>query len=197
MSHSAVAWEYVNNYFTSLGCQLLESTYEHANSKLKFMCSCKKVGFKSFSQFRRDKRCSLCKRKTERIVSDFLQDEYKNIISQPKFEWCKNKTFLPFDFLLDDHRTLIEVDGMQHFKQVSNWQRPEKTQERDLFKMKCALENNYKVIRIFQEDIFNNTIDWKTLIKSAVENNDENVIYISKDAELYSNYKCEIDFPPI
>lgn len=102
---------------------------------------------------------------------------------------AKIKRLLPFDFLLDDLQILIEVDGRQHFVQVSNWESPEYTQERDIYKMKCALEHGYKIIRIFQEDIFNDNIDWKKRLKEAIDNNNENVIYISENEELYNNHK--------
>ena len=58
--------------------------------------------------------------------------------------------------------------------------------------MKLAIEHGYKIIRIFQEDIYHNAIDWKHLIKQAVnEMGDESVIYISKKADLYHTHKLK------
>lgn len=58
--------------------------------------------------------------------------------------------------------------------------------------MKLALEHGYSIIRICQEDVFNNTIDWKELLKEAIKDNICNVQYISKNTELYDNHKSLI-----
>jgi very-short-patch-repair endonuclease len=90
---------------------------------------------------------------------------------------------------LDDLQILIEVDGSQHFVQVSN---SEYTQERDIYKMKCALEHGYKIIRIFQEDIHKKSLDFETLLKQTINKilmNNDNVIYLSNKKELYDIYK--------
>lgn len=181
-------FEDVQKYFKEQECELLSIEYINCDTKLNYICNCGNKSEISYDSFRRGSRCNICKNKTEKIVSEFIESKYTNIIFQPKFEWCKNKTFLPFDFLLDNEKVIIEVDGIQHFKQVSNWKSPEETQKGDLFKMKCAFEHGYSIIRIFQEDIFNNTIDWKVLIEEAI-NSKEKVQYISKDINLYDNYK--------
>ena len=58
----------------------------------------------------------------------------------------KNIKFLPFDFLINKN-ILLEIDGLQHF----NWKSPQETQKCDFYKMKQALDKEYKIIRIFQE----------------------------------------------
>lgn len=46
------------------------------------------------------------------------------------------------------------------------------------------------MIRISQEDIFNNTIDWQEIINDNVkEYSQPTCVYISKDPELYDNHK--------
>jgi hypothetical protein len=32
---------------------------------------------------------------------------------------CKNKTYLPFDFVLEENKIIIELDGIQHFEQIT------------------------------------------------------------------------------
>lgn len=190
-------YEYIQNYFKKYNCILLSTEYINNFTKLNYICQCGNKSSIKFNDFQQGVRCKYCRgSQTEKIVSKFLEENYTNISSQPKFEWCKNKTYLPFDFLLDNEKVIIEVDGLQHFRQVSNWKSPEETQKRDLFKMKCALEHGYSIIRIFQEDIFNNTIDWKVLIKETInellypnDNKTCQVHYISKDPKLYDNYK--------
>jgi very-short-patch-repair endonuclease len=92
--------------------------------------------------------------------------------------------------LIEHLKILIEVDGAQHFLQVMNWDSPEKTLERDVFKAKAAIQNGYSVIRISQEDIFNNTIDWQEMINDNVkEYSQPTCVYISKDPNLYDKHK--------
>jgi hypothetical protein len=182
--------EFVKEQFLKGGCVLLETIYANANTLMKYICKCGNKTEITYDSFQQGYRCTLCKNKTERIVKDFLEENYSNIITQPKFEWCKDKRCLPFDFLLDDLKILIEVDGAQHFRQVSNWQSHEITAERDNYKAKAALEHGCSIIRVSQEDIFKNTIDWQEMINDAIkEYSQPTCVYISKDPALYNNHK--------
>jgi very-short-patch-repair endonuclease len=105
--------------------------------------------------------CPYCKNKTESKLYDYLKSIYQNTVHQFKASWCKKKTHLPFDFCIPNHKIIIELDGGQHFKQISNWQSPEDTQDNDKFKMNKANENGYKMIRLLQTDVFSDTYDWQ------------------------------------
>jgi len=61
--------------------------------------------------------CPFCKKKTELKLFNWLKEIYPDRIikTQPKFEWCKNKQCLPFDFLIQEFKIIIELDGPQHF----------------------------------------------------------------------------------
>lgn len=181
---------FVKQKFLDSGCILLEENYINNNKPMKYKCICGNESKITYMNFRQGQRCSKCKNKTERIVSEFLEEKYTNIVFQAKFEWCKNKKCLPFDFLIDNMKILIEVDGLQHFKQVSNWQSPEETLRRDTIKAKEALIRGYSVIRISQEDIFRNTIDWKQILIEKLKPFEvPDCIYISKDPYLYNGHK--------
>ena len=67
-----------------------------------------------------------------------------------------------------DRNIIVEVDGIQHFQQVSNWTSPIITQQKDKFKEECAKLNGYHVIRIYQEDVFRNEYDWQTALCEAI-----------------------------
>ena len=179
--------EYVREYFKERGCELLSTIYVNALSKLEYIC---KNGHKTeinFNDFRTGYGCRKCLNKTEKIVLDFLQEHYKNILSEAKFEWCKAKSHLRFDFLLDDEKVIIEVDGLQHFEHVPYWKTDlQQIQERDVYKMRCAIEHGYRVVRICQIDVFKNTIDWKLKLQEAIAS-EEQIIYISKDPVLYES----------
>jgi very-short-patch-repair endonuclease len=122
--------------------------------------------------------CPFCKNKTESFLNEWLNQNYQNVIFQPRFEWCKDKRKLPFDFLLENFKLIIELDGAQHFEQVSNWKSPEETQKVDKFKMDCALENGYSIIRIKQDDIWNNKIDWKEILTNSIKKYDTPIIIL-------------------
>ena len=103
--------------------------------------------------------------------------KYYNIKRQFKTEWCKNTKYLPFDFVIDERRIIIELDGPQHFKQVSNWISPEINLTNDLFKMDCANKNGFSVIRILQEDVLHDRYDWLSELINKIELiSDENII---------------------
>ena len=112
--------------------------------------------------------CSCIINKTENKLHNYLLSicNFK-IEKQKTFDWCKKKLRLPFDFCIDEYKLIIELDGPQHFIQVSNWNDPIETKNNDKFKMKCANENGYSIIRILQTDVWNDKNDWKfNLIKS-------------------------------
>lgn len=185
---------FVKEFFSKAGCVLLETIYVNARTLMRYICDCGNESKITYDSFRQGHRCSICRNKTERIVKDFLEEKYSNIISQQKFEWCKNKFLLPFDFLLDDLNIIIEVDGPQHFIQVSNWRNPEETLKRDIFKTKAAIERGYSVIRISQADIFDNSIAWQNLLKENIkEYLQPTCVYISKDPELYNKHKALLE----
>ena len=55
--------------------------------------------------------------------------------------------------------------------------------------MKCANENNYKMIRILQEDVYRNKYDWKTELNNNIQKlmNSEKIqnIYMCKNDEYH------------
>ena len=81
-----------------------------------------------------------------------------------------NVKHLPFDFCLEDLKIIIEVDGDQHFRQVSNWRTPEDQHDRDIYKQERAQENGFSVIRILQMDVFEDRYDWQTRLKNTIGN---------------------------
>lgn len=62
----------------------------------------------------------------------------------------------------------------------------EHNRERDLFKMKCANENGFSIIRILQEDVLYDKYDWlneliKNIEKVSYENRVQNIYMCIKD----------------
>ena len=87
------------------------------------------------------------------------------------FVWCPSlsnstRARLKFDFVLE--KTIIELDGPQHFEQIMNWKSPEEQRISDLRKMQLANANGYSVIRIIQQDVYYDRYDWKTELLDAI-----------------------------
>jgi very-short-patch-repair endonuclease len=135
--------------------------------------------------------CPSCINKTEFKLYTSLKDLYPTIKRQYKVNWCKNKLYLPFDFAIEELKIIIELDGEQHFKQISNWTSPEVQIEKDKFKTNCANNNGFSVIRILQNDVLNDSFDWISEIELSItkilqEKKVQN-IFVCKNNE-YSNH---------
>ena len=95
-------------------------------SGIKYIFDCNKCNndFEcSLDKINNNRWCPYCKNKTELILYEKLRNIYPELEQQYKIDWCRNlktKKYLPFDFVLNNYKIIIELDGLQHFKQVSN-----------------------------------------------------------------------------
>ena len=103
------------------------------------------------------KKCS--ESKGERMIRQYLEDNNIEYLPQHKFNNCKYKNELPFDFYLPDYNICIEYNGAQHYKPVKYWggiDTLNKIKIRDKIKKKYCLYNNIKLITIrYNENILN------------------------------------------
>jgi hypothetical protein len=65
---------------------------------------------------------------------------------------------------------------------------PVLTQKNDKYKMKCANENGYSVIRLLQKDVWRNSNDWQNNLKKSIKkyDNPTNIFF----GNCYDNYKA-------
>ena len=160
------------------------------SSAEKFWFNCDKCGneFDSkVSHITDGSWCPKCRYKTEEKFNKILIKKYPSLKSQYKVDWCKNIKHLPFDFVIEDKKIIIEQDGEQHWKQVAKWKTPDHNRNRDLYKMKCANENGFSIIRILQDDVFKDKYEWlaelcENIEKITMENRVQN-IYMCKNNE--------------
>ena len=162
--------------------------FKSTNKKFDFDCDdCNKVFICQLSDITKGVWCSFCVNKTEKILFDKLIEKYDSLKRQYKVNWCKNIKHLPFDFVIEERKIIIELDGKQHFEQIGNWPSPEETRKNDIFKMKCANKNGFSVIRILQKDVYNNKYHWLNELVNNIEKitNENRVqnIYMCKNNE--------------
>lgn len=135
--------------------------------------------------------CPLCKNKTECKLLNKLTEYGYSTLHQRRFDWCRNiKTdrLMPFDFVIEEYKLIIELDGNQHFKQVSNWGDPTLQREKDIHKMICANKNGYSVIRLYQEDVLYERNNWLDKLESNFYLHNIPInIFISSGAQ-YENF---------
>jgi very-short-patch-repair endonuclease len=166
--------------------------FKSTNKKYKFDCDkCNNSFETQISDITNGIWCPNCVNKTEEILFNKLTKHYK-IQRQFKPNWCKNpKTnrYLPYDFILEDLNIIVEQDGPQHFKQIGNWQSPELTKINDIYKIKCANENGYSIIRILQKDIWHDRYDWLQELLGNIDKivNEKSIqnIYMCKNDEYF------------
>lgn len=105
-----------------------------------------------FRKFREGHRCSTCNEsKGEKIIGEILTKENIEFERQYKFDNCKCKNLLPFDFYLPQYKICIEYDGIQHFEILPHWGGIDKlieTRIHDTIKTYYCQQNNIKLIRI-------------------------------------------------
>lgn len=54
------SYEYVCNYFKEHDCELLETEYINAKTKMNYKCNCENISYINFSNFKSGKRCRVC-----------------------------------------------------------------------------------------------------------------------------------------
>jgi len=136
--------------------------YKNNTTKVKIICKKHNIIFEQrpLNHIHKKQGCPICNdSKGEKEISILL--DKKNIIHirQKKFDDCKNKQYLPFDFYLPEHNMCIEYDGRQHFEPVYDFgglDQFEKTKINDNIKNEYCKNNNIKLLRIsYKENIVN------------------------------------------
>ena len=139
-----------------------------------------------------DSGCPDCKNKTETKLYKWLKTNNHTFISQVAIKQCKKQRRLKYDFLSEDFDIIIELDGPQHFRQISNWQSPEEAHDNDLFKTRKALENGYSVIRILQEDVLYDTNDWEDKLTKYLHEHDKPTCVFINNKNEYDKLRTEL-----
>ena len=141
--------------------KLLSEVYVSEEDYMEFECECGNIYKTRLDSFIYNKkhRCNICSKrisKGEYKISNWLKDNKINNMEQYRFDDCRNKYTLPFDFYLPDYNTCIEMDGIQHdeivefFGGIDGYNYRKKN---DKIKEEFCKKNNIKLIRIKYKDI--------------------------------------------
>jgi len=135
------------------------SNYKNFKSKIRVKCN--QHGWFEVSVYchKKGNACVLCSNKSlgETKISEFLDGIGIEYVRQKSFDGCKFKNKMTFDFYLPKHNTIIEYDGIQHFKPI-DWfggiESFEIQKKKDEIKNIFCKDHGIKLLRIsYQEDV--------------------------------------------
>lgn len=151
---------FIKNSIGTHGDKYDYSLVEYKDNKTKVNIICNKHGgfTQSPNSHSRGAGCPFCKEsKGERAVEQILKEKGIRFIRQHKFNDCKDKRCLPFDFYLPDDNMCIEFNGRQHYEPVATFGGEKSlkgTQRRDKIKEGYCNKNNIPLLAIkYDENI--------------------------------------------
>ena len=109
--------------------------------------------------------CPMCKKKTEQKLVAHLLTTADTVATQFRINAIRS---WPFDAFIAAVNAIIELDGAQHFIQVSNWRAHTATRDRDVLKMVAATAAGHHVVRLSQEDVWFDRIPWQRMLASTL-----------------------------
>lgn len=126
--------------------------YVTARKKVEIICPDHGSFLQSPDNHLRGVGCPICiESKGEKEIRRILTDWRIPFQEQMRFEGCKHKRELPFDFFLPDHEAVIEYHGEQHYREVKGWGGKTtflKIQIRDAIKKNYCKSSKIKYIEI-------------------------------------------------
>lgn len=133
--------------------------------------------------------CGCLLNKTERKLHAWLCSTYPEYTFVREFR-IKSLSRRRFDFFIKELDLIIELDGKQHFSQVSNWKPAVHTQQIDSYKALHAISAGYTVIRILQEDVWHDRNGWEAYLSENIRKYDKPRYVIPKHAQYDSHREC-------
>lgn len=144
-----------------------ESDYLGGRIKTKIICPKHGPFFQDPVEHLVGHGCPVCSEShKERETAIYLNTNKIKYEREKKFEGCRNKYILFFDFWLPDLNICIEVDGIQHFKPIKYFggeKTFKDTQKRDLIKTNFCNNTDKKLIRISYKDDLQEILDKEVL----------------------------------
>ena len=128
--------------------------FELVNGYTKIIVTCKKHGdfLITPTSHRGGCGCPTCRiSKGERAIKHILDLNNISFIPQKRFDDCKDKLTLPFDFYLPQYNVLIEYQGQQHFYGTGYGKMDRKLEyykKHDKIKKEYCLKNNIPLFEV-------------------------------------------------
>ena len=156
-------YEWYEQCFGEYWCPVL-----HCNK-----CDTKVVSTSVQSLHHRHLGCS-CHNKTEGKLRAWLEKTFSEATVNTQFRGpmtdCGGQTHFDFHLTFSDgFEVLIELDGAQHFWSDKKYYTNEGC-ERDLLKEDWAVAKGLSVVRVLQEDVWEDKLDWKGWLIKSIEN---------------------------
>ena len=125
-------------------------SYEH---NLIIQCSCGNIFTTCFSNYIRAGvntcySCSCKESSGEKLIRNFLENNNIYYEQEKRFEDCKDKKSLPFDFYVPDYNLIIEFDGQHHFEDIRGELNHKTTVKHDKLKNEYCTSHNINLLRI-------------------------------------------------
>ena len=135
--------------------------------------------------------CPMCKKKTERKLQIHLESLHQTAGVQTQFRMAiTGRSF--FDFCLPLLKIILELDGPQHFTQISNWSNHNDTRRRDIIKMVGATTSGYHVVRLIQLEVSKDAVDWKSHLTAVLcwlsQRARPTVVYICSESNVWTTH---------
>jgi very-short-patch-repair endonuclease len=145
--------------------------------KIGFICSnCGEVFDSTFDNIKygHNTLCTKCHKQMSNLeykVKTYLEECNIKFVTQKRFEQCKYKRALPFDFYLIDYNCVIEVQGEQHYYN-SHWftQNLKERQFYDNIKKDFCIKHNIKYLALPFWLINNEPQTYKNKINEIIAN---------------------------
>lgn len=145
---------WLNEIANKKGGKCISVEYFGSHRKYKWECDKGHQWEATASHINKDTWCPKCREsKGELAIKKFLIENKIKYEQQKIFEKCKGKRrALPFDFWIPELRTIIEFNGIQHYKQpTGTWNKNfdlTRRKELDQIKIEFCKNNNINFIEI-------------------------------------------------
>lgn len=191
--------------------QLISNEYINFDEKLIIKhIKCGNIFNMNLASFKNGQRCPNCSglnnskfSKGSLYIKEFLDENDIKYQMEKKFNNCKNKSFLPFDYYIPKFNLVIEFDGSQHFSSkkstIFTKERVSNIKINDNIKNEYCISNNIYILRIpynsinYIKEILSYVFFQKgsTTIENcnfifSKENNDFKSYYLSNNKDYYN-----------
>ena len=146
----------------------------NSDKKTEFKCTkCNHKWKTSYSSISRGSGCPNCVYKTQKLVMQWIRENYPDALveREKKFSFSKNRRYDIYIEIIDNGKTyrfIIEVDGPQHFYPHKHFNKDKSftdIRDIDIQKMEWLYKKNISLIRLHQNDVLADKIEWKEFLQ--------------------------------